>query len=246
MSEVRPAVLVIAGSDSSGGAGLLRDVQTLSACNVDALCAITAVTSQTHQRVSGIEFISPSLVHQQITDAFATRHIDAVKIGMLGNAAIVQAVARALRNHSAIPVVLDPVILSSSGGELLDAAGLQALLDELLPLTTLVTPNLPELMRLTNEAEAQASLQQRAELLLQRGAQAVLVKGGHADGDESIDWLVTAGIATPLVGPRVPTQRRGTGCTLASAIAAQLAGGASLRLACAFAKQYVFNYLSAL
>lgn len=245
VSATSPVVLVIAGTDSSGGAGLVRDIATMTALNVEVACAVTAVTAQTDQRVSAVLCLSPEMVQQQIHDAFATRHIAAVKIGMLGNAAIVQAVALALQQHDDVPVILDPVLLSSSGGVLLDAAGVDALMSQLLPRVTLLTPNLPELHYLTAGYAAQTSLEQRARYLIKQGVQAVLVKGGHAEphADEVVDMLVTVQTCIPMAASRLPVQRRGTGCTLASAIAASLARGSDLIAACQQGRQVVLAYL---
>jgi len=149
----RPVVLVIAGSDSSGGAGLIRDVQVLSDLGVDSLCAITAVTAQSDSQVRAVHLMPAELVRAQISAALATRPVDAIKIGMLGNRAIVEAVAQCLPARTAIPIVLDPVLVSSSGGVLLDARGRTALLEKLLPQSTLVTPNVPEIAALLGSVE---------------------------------------------------------------------------------------------
>src|SRR5215469_10141933 len=139
----RPAVLVIAATDSSGGAGLTRDVRVLSDFSVDALCVVTAVTAQSDQQVTAVHHVPPDVVRAQLTAALATRQVGAIKIGMLGTRATVEAVAEALP-ASDVPIVLDPVLVSSSGGVLLDDAGRAALIRLLMPRATLVTPNVPE------------------------------------------------------------------------------------------------------
>lgn len=242
----RPAVLVIAGSDSSGGAGLARDVRTLADSGVDALCAITAVTAQSDDRLAGIHPVPGEMVSLQIEAALRTRRPDAVKIGMLGTRAAVLAVAAALEPYPQIPVVLDPVLATSSGGALLDLGGRKALIECLLPRVSLVTPNVPEAAALLDEevASEERTLIDQARRILSLGPCAVLVKGGHAGGDEAVDWLLARGEAPErLAAPRVRTGQRGTGCALASAIAAQLARGKPLGEACRRAKQYVLDRL---
>lgn len=249
-SRARPVVLVIAGSDSSGGAGIVRDVQTLTDLSTDALCVVTAVTAQSNRRVTAVHAVPPEAVRAQIEAAYATRRPDAVKIGMLGNRATVAAVAEALGRlgAGAAPIVLDPVLVASSGGALLDEAGRQALQEQLLPLATLLTPNVPEAAALLCEepAAGEAALDLQAQRLLELGARAVLLKGGHAAEGEAVDRLVTR--SEPLrrlTAPRVSAARRGTGCALASAIAARLAQGQMLFEACQSAKEYVLGSLLA-
>jgi hydroxymethylpyrimidine/phosphomethylpyrimidine kinase len=239
------SVLLIAGSDSSGGAGLTRDVETLTRLGVEARCAVTAVTAQSVAGFRGTHLMPPQWVSAQITAALADGLPGAIKIGMLGDAAIVRAVAAVLPPRAAVPVVLDPVFAASSGGELLDAAGREALRTLLLPQVTLLTPNIPEaalLLRTDCAATPDEQLQQ-AQQLLQLGCAAVLLKGGHALGAESSDVLVQADAAPlRLNAPRRSRVRRGTGCTLASAIAAELARGATLPSACARAKEHLLRF----
>ena len=242
----RPRVLVIAGSDSSGGAGLLRDALTLSEFNVDTLCAVTAVTAQTNDRVDATCYMPPDLVAQQVSNALASGQIGAIKIGMLGSRAIVDAVVRALPYRELIPIVLDPVLASSSGVPLLDSDGLAALRDVLLPRSTLVTPNLIEAATLLGEAVAttETRMVEQAERILCMGPTGVLLKGGHATGKESVDiLLVTGAPMMRLCAERVDVQLRGTGCALSSAIAAGLARGCALAPACKCGKQYVLGKL---
>jgi hydroxymethylpyrimidine/phosphomethylpyrimidine kinase len=234
-------VLVIAGTDSSGGAGLARDLRTLAELHTRAVCAVTAVTAQSDSGVLGIHVVPASMVRAQIDAAFATCPIDAVKIGMLATADTVFAVAEALRRHATVPVVLDPVLSSSSGTALLDAAGREALRTLLLPRVTLLTPNLPEAAMLLGlePATTEAQMLDQAHALQARGARAVLIKGGHASGREAADLLVSAQGTQRFAVARMDASCRGTGCALASAVAASLGAGASLDVACTRAKDYV-------
>ena len=243
----RPAVLVIAGSDSSGGAGIGRDLAVLASLGCEALCAVCAVTAQTHERLVGVHHVPPQLVRAQIRAALESAPIGAIKIGMLGTAATVSAVAESLPRAGTIPIVLDPVLVSSSGGVLLDEAGRQQLRARLFPLASVLTPNIPEAASLCATAPAtdREALLAQARSLLATGARAVLLKGGHAEGAESVDLLLTAdGILQWLAAPRLGARCRGTGCALASAIAAGLASGSSIEEACAGAKRYVLAMLS--
>lgn len=240
------AVLVIAGTDSSGGAGLARDVATLTCLGVEAQCAVTAVTAQTEREVTAVELLPPHLVQAQIDAALATGRVAAIKIGMLGTSAIVEAVAESIPPRARLPLVLDPVLAATSGGALLDAAGRAALVARLLPRTTLLTPNIPEAAALleATPATSAAEVIEQGRALCARGAAAVLMKGGHASGARATDWLVTAeGRVHELGAPRLTGARRGTGCALASAIAAGLAAGVTLELACRRAKEHVTGLL---
>lgn len=244
----RPAVLVIAGSDSSGGAGLTRDVRTLEAMGADALCAVTAVTAQTDVRVLGAHRVPADHVRAQIEAAFASRPIGAVKIGMLAAGETVEAVADALRSAPTVPVVLDPVLRASSGAALLED-GREALRTHLFPLTTLLTPNLPEVAELGGSVldlpADPVHMLGWARRLLADGARAVLIKGGHAASAEAADVLVRPGAAPLwLTSPRLASGRRGTGCALASAIAAALAAGADLPEACRRGRAHVLALLA--
>lgn len=242
----RNAVLVIAGSDSSGGAGVARDIRVLTECGVDALCAITAVTAQTNARTGAIHHVPAASIKEQLAAAFATRKIDAIKIGMLGTAATVEAVAASLP-ESMPPMVIDPVLVASSGGVLLDGAGVEAMLQCLLPRTTLFTPNIPEAAVLLNEARADdvTMMIEQAQRLLRLGPRAVLLKGGHAQGAEAIDVLVSEdGGSLILASPRSTLRKRGTGCAFASATAAALARGANISDACRAGKRYIVDWFS--
>lgn len=239
-------VLIVAGSDSSGGAGIARDIETVSAFGLRSCLAITAITVQTHRQVEQAEPVRPDLVTAQMRAALDANTVGAIKIGMLGTAAIIDAVASVLVDHPTIAVVLDPVLASSSGHLLLNEPGRVALEDQLLPLCRLVTPNLPELALLTQSEPARnkAEAIRQAGLLVDRGARAVLVKGGHGTGDTSTDMLVERG-GSPVrfEAPRIDAEMRGTGCMLASAIAANIALGNSLEESVRRSKAYVLDRL---
>lgn len=245
----RPVVLVIAGSDSSGGAGLARDVRTLEIMGAEALCAVTAVTAQTDAGVLGVHAVPAEQVRLQIEAAFAARTVGAVKIGMLAGPATIDTVADTLRSAPAVPLVLDPVLRASSGAALLEAGALARLRGRLFPLATLLTPNIPEAACLAGEPLATAPEPARligwARRLLAEGARAVLIKGGHASGDVAADVLVRPDHEPLwLSGPRLSASRRGTGCALASAIAAALAAGSTLPEACRRGRAHVLALLA--
>lgn len=240
------AVLVIAGTDSSGGAGLARDVRTLAHFGTAALCAVTAVTAQTDTQLTATHVVPPEIVRAQMAAALATGKVAAIKIGMLGTRATVLAVAASLPPRAQVPIVLDPVLASSSGGELLEEAGREALIEYLVPHVTLITPNIPEAAALLGTATVllESALLQQAQALLALGPQAVLLKGGHGTGEEAVDYLVRDGQPPRrLSAPRLPGTQRGTGCALASGIAAGLAAGLALEEACARAKRHVTECL---
>lgn len=242
-----PYVLIVAGSDSSGGAGIARDIETVSAFGLRSCLALTAITVQTHRKVERVEPVSPDMVTAQMRAALDSNAVGAIKIGMLGTARIIDAVAAVLIDHPEVSVVLDPVLASSSGRLLLDETGRAALDERLLPLCRLVTPNLPELAILTHSGPAEGDgteVIRQAGLLLDRGARAVLVKGGHGAGAASTDILVEPGkSAVRFDAPRINAEMRGTGCMLASAIAANIALGNSLEESLRRSKAYVLDRL---
>jgi hydroxymethylpyrimidine/phosphomethylpyrimidine kinase len=244
----RPAVLVIAATDSSGGAGLTRDVRVLSDFGVDALCVVTAVTAQSDREVSAVHHVPPEVIRAQIAGALATRLVGAIKIGMLGTRATVDAVVAGLRAGAfrGVPLVVDPVLVSSSGGILLDADGQAALRGALFPLATLVTPNVPETAALLGEliAADEAELIHQGQRLLAFGSHALLLKGGHRDDEDAVDLLISSAGVERITAKRVVGSSRGTGCALASAIAAGLATGKPLGAACRAAKSYVLGMLA--
>jgi hydroxymethylpyrimidine/phosphomethylpyrimidine kinase len=238
----QPHVLVVAGSDSSGGAGIARDVATVSHFGVRASLAVTAVTAQTHAAVIAVETMPAALVAAQMRAALDANPIAAIKIGMLAGVEIVEAVADILARHEAIPVVLDPVLASTSGARLLSDAGIDCLRKRLLPVSSLVTPNIPELGILTNAGIACSDIEivDQVARLFDNGSASVLVKGGHAEGPQSIDTLYAKGEPPwHFASPRRKVTLRGTGCMLSSAIAAHLAFGHDLREAISRAKTFM-------
>ena len=226
-------LLIIAGSDSGAGAGIQADLKSASARGVYAATAITAITAQNTLGVQAVETLSPGLVAAQIQSVLTDIGADAVKIGMLGSAGIVEAVAGALDGYAG-PVVLDPVMVAKSGDPLLPDAAIAALRDRLLPRTTVLTPNLPEAAKLLGGAPATTpeDVVQQGEALRAFGPQAVLMKGGHAEGETCRDLLVHEGDPVTLEAPRIATRNtHGTGCSLASALAAELAKGVDIETA---------------
>ncbi len=222
--------LTIAGSDSGGGAGIQADLKTFSALGVFGTSAVTAVTAQNTLGVTGIAPVPDDLITAQIKAVLDDIGADAVKIGMLGTANVVETVARALADYRG-SVVLDPVMVAKSGDALLADAAIAALRVHLVTRAELLTPNLPEAARLLETEVAHSAEEVIAQgcALLAMGAKAVLMKGGHAHGPVCIDRLITATDVTELSAPRIDTRNtHGTGCTLSSAIAAHLAGGLPL------------------
>jgi hydroxymethylpyrimidine/phosphomethylpyrimidine kinase len=221
--------LTIAGSDSGGGAGIQADLKTFSALGVYGASVITAVTAQNTCAVTDVHPIPDVTVAAQIAAVLDDIRVDCIKIGMLGKASLIEAVAQALTGYDG-PVVLDPVMLAKSGARLLPDAARAALIADLLPRADLLTPNLPEAAALLGCAEAvnDAEMQDQGEHLREMGAGAVLMKGGHGQGETCIDVLITDKIMR-LDAPRIATRNtHGTGCTLSSAIAAGLAKGMTL------------------
>lgn len=222
----RPCVLLVGGLDSSAGAGLIRDAATVGALGLDCRVVATAVTAQSDNRLAAVHPVPAAIVEAQLAEAGP---VAAVKLGMLGDAATVDAVVAGL--PQGVPVVLDPVLRSSSGGTLLDARGLERLMACLLPCTTVLTPNRPELAALAEALDVPVPAAVAA--LLATGCGAVLVKGGHGDPDRQVEDVLHRPGHVPLrlSSPRWPWTLRGTGCQLASAIAAHLALGESLEAA---------------
>ena len=236
-----PNVLSIAGSDPSGGAGIQADIKAISANGAFALAALTALTAQNTQGVSGIHLVPPAFVQSQIETIFEDIHVDAIKIGMIANAAIAQAVATSLSGRD-VPIILDPVMIAKGGAALLQPDAIAVLRDALLPMAAIVTPNLPEAAYLLGAdlATSRAEMETQARALCGFGPKAVLMKGGHLPGNDSPDCLVTNHTVTWFEGARVPTPNtHGTGCTLSSALAAQLALACDTQAAVAAAKSYV-------
>ncbi|MEJ0023609.1 MAG: bifunctional hydroxymethylpyrimidine kinase/phosphomethylpyrimidine kinase [Alphaproteobacteria bacterium] len=242
MAEAKKGrVLAIAGSDSGGGAGIQADIKTITALGGYAMTAITAVTIQNTLGVWGIHPIPSSLVQEQIDKVLSDIGADAIKIGMLGDTATVDAVARALEYDTATPLVLDPVMIAKGGAALLEEEAVEALKEKLLRRAFLITPNAPEAERLTGLSVTNVEEQKRAaEALMKLGAGAALVKGGHIYGTSLNDVLASAAGVEVFTSERIQTRAtHGTGCTLASAIATGLARGAKLREAVVSARAYL-------
>ncbi|MGW7274452.1 bifunctional hydroxymethylpyrimidine kinase/phosphomethylpyrimidine kinase [Streptomyces sp. NPDC054864] len=252
-----PIALTIAASDPSGGAGIQADLKAFSANGAYGTAVLTALTAQNTQGVTGIHAVPPEFVTEQLDTLFADVAVDAVKIGMLADAAIAAAVADALERHRPRYVVLDPVMVSTSGHRLLEADAVTVLRDRLLPLADLITPNLPEAGDLLGAASAtnRTEAVEQARALLKTGARRVLLKGGHHTHDaESVDILVDSTHATDphgtsvteLSAPRVNTRNtHGTGCTLSAAIAALRPRSDDWQTAVRAAKDYLTGSLRA-
>jgi hydroxymethylpyrimidine/phosphomethylpyrimidine kinase len=239
--------VTIAGSDSGGGAGIQADLKTFSATGVYGASVITALTAQNTKGVAAIHEVPAEFITAQIDAVFSDLHPSAVKIGMLGNAAAIDAVAKGLEHHRAQNVVLDPVMIASSGEKLLHDDAIDAL-RKLIARAHVLTPNLPEAAALLGEelARDEDAMQAQARKLLALGAQAVLIKGGHGSGPESVDLLVEGEGCTRFAAPRIETQNtHGTGCALSSAIAAGLAKKLVLADAVSDAKAYVSAAIAA-
>jgi hydroxymethylpyrimidine/phosphomethylpyrimidine kinase len=240
----RLSVLTIAGSDSGGGAGIQADLKTFAALGLHGLSAIAALTAQNTKGVQAIHVPPPAFLKAQLDSVFGDFDVRSVKIGMLANKAIIDVVADALEKYRPKFIVLDPVMVSSSGHTLLKASAIRHLVERLLPLATVITPNIDEAALLLNhpladDEEAEAALVE----LLAMGAKAVLLKGGHLRGSKVIDRLDTGKVLVEFEHPRLKVNGHGTGCTLAAAIAANLALKKSLPDACESAGDYVFNGL---
>lgn len=243
-----PTALTIAGSDSWGGAGIQADLRAFAAMGVWGTSAVTAVTAQNHRGVLAARVLDPDLVRAQIDAVAESEDVGAVKTGMLGHAAVIEAVAAALERHRLGPLVVDPVQAASQGGRLLDPNAVPVLVELLLPLCTLLTPNLPEAEALIGSCIRDRSEMPAAAAELARlGPGAVLLKGGHLAGPDSPDLLWRDGAALWLEGERIAAAHtHGTGCTLSAAITAGLARGLDLVEACQAAKSYVRDALEAL
>ena len=242
-----PIALTIAGSDSGGGAGIQADLKTFAALGVYGCSAITSLTAQNTLGVQAVLPISAEFVQAQMQSVLSDIHISAIKTGMLATADVIHAVAAVLNQYAAIPLVLDPVMIATSGDRLLAEDAVHVLIEKLIPLSTLLTPNLLEAAALLNTsvAQTQTQIQRQAEQLLALGAKAVLIKGGHAQGAEANDFLLTENASVTFSAIRIATKNtHGTGCTLSAAIAAGLAKKLSLHDAVAEAKQYLHSAIA--
>jgi hydroxymethylpyrimidine/phosphomethylpyrimidine kinase len=240
MAEPLGRVLIIAGSDSGGGAGIQADIKTITAFGGYAATAITAVTVQNTLGVRAIHPIPAAVVEAQSRAVLDDIGADAIKIGMLGSLAVIEAVARILDSARGVPAVVDPVMLAKDGRALLEANAIAMLRSLLIPRATLLTPNAPEVEVITGLGVSTTDdLRRAGERLLSMGAAAVLMKGGHIPGEVVVDILLTPAGETTFEGPRIVTRHtHGTGCTLASACAAGLAQGHPLDRAVAAARSY--------
>jgi len=243
-----PIAVTIAGSDSSGGAGIQADLKTFSALGVYGASVVTALTAQSTTGVAAIHDVPGAFVAAQMDAVFSDLAVGAVKIGMLSQTEVIEAVAAGLDRHRQRNVVLDPVMVAASGDRLLAPDAVDALRRMLIPRALVLTPNLPEAAALLEEKPArdEADMRRQAERLLALGCRAVLIKGGHAEGAESVDLLVEPATCTRLAAARIATRNtHGTGCTLSSAIAAGLAKGRALADAVRDAKDYVTAAIAA-
>jgi hydroxymethylpyrimidine/phosphomethylpyrimidine kinase len=243
-----PIALTIAGSDSSGGAGIQADLRTFAALGVHGATAITALTAQNTLGVDAVQLSPPDFVLAQMRAVARDLKVGGIKTGMLGSLGIVEAVIDGLREFPGVPVVVDPVMVAQSGDVLLEEDAIEAIRAQLMPLAVLVTPNMPEAAQLLGEpiAHNENEMTAQAKRLRELGAAAVLLKGGHATTPLSVDILVDAEGTHRLEAPRTPTRNtHGTGCTLSAAIAAELARGASLREAIRTAKTFVTAAIAA-
>lgn len=227
-----PVALTVAGSDSCGGAGIQADLKSFAALGVFGASAVTAITAQNTAAVSGVSIMDPDFVGQQIAACFADLPIGAIKTGMLANAEIARAVVQEIERTwdiagDRMPLIVDPVMIATSGASLLDDRAIATLWEDLLPLATLVTPNLPEAAALTGRPE-DTDPETLGALLLESGVGGVLVKGGHAKGETCRDLLVVPGAATAFDWLRIDGEFHGTGCAYSAAITAFCARGHSL------------------
>ena len=237
-----PVALTIAGSDSSGGAGIQADLKTFAAHGVYGASVVTALTAQNTQGVSGIHPVPAAFVTAQIDAVFADLAVGAVKIGMVAQLEVIDAIVAGLDRWMPKHVVLDPVMVATSGDRLLVAEAVEALRAKLIPRASLITPNLPEAAALLEEPVAtnEAAVEHQGKRLLAMGCRAVLIKGGHGQGQESIDYFIDANGTMALAAPRIATKNtHGTGCSLSSAITAGLAKGEVMETAIRNAKAWI-------
>lgn len=232
--------LTIAGSDSGGGAGIQADLKAFAANGVFGTSVITAVTAQNTTGVLGVAELEPSFVELQIKAVLEDIQVDAIKIGMLSSSEIIKTVAGVLRDYTHIPVVLDPVMVAKSGDHLLQPQARQALIEHLMPLASIVTPNLHEAGVIVGfEVKDVKAMEEAAQAIKNMGAANVLVKGGHLQG-EAVDLLYNGQVFTTFSAPRLSNANtHGTGCTYSSAIAANLAKGVDVKTAVSQAKEYI-------
>jgi hydroxymethylpyrimidine/phosphomethylpyrimidine kinase len=240
--------VTIAGSDSGGGAGIQADLKTFGALGVYGASVIVALTAQNTKGVTGIHDVPADFIRAQMDAVFSDLDVDAVKIGMLSQTASIETVAKGLSDHRAKNIVLDPVMVATSGDKLLASDAIDALRNLLIPRALVITPNLPEAAALVGASPArnEKEMEIQARELLALGARNVLIKGGHGASDESVDLLIGQGDVVRLSAKRIATKNlHGTGCTLSSAIAAGLSKGLDLQQASREAKAYVAGAIAA-
>jgi hydroxymethylpyrimidine/phosphomethylpyrimidine kinase len=238
----RPIALTIAGSDSSGGAGIQADIKTFTVHGVYGASVITALTAQNTLGVRGVHAIPPDFVALQLAAVLEDLEVGATKTGMLANAEIIEAIAQAPGIAAIGKLVVDPVMIATSGDRLLEPSALEVLRGELLPRAALVTPNLQEAALLCDQtiADTMAKMEVQGRRILDMGCEAVLIKGGHGEGEEAVDLLFTAAGIERFAAPRIATRHtHGSGCTLSAAITANLARGLALERAVGEAKAFV-------
>ncbi len=240
-------VLIIAGSDSGGGAGIQADIKTVTALGGYAMTAITALTAQNTLGVQSVQGVTPAMIRAQITSVLTDLGADCLKTGMLHEPAVIEAVIAEIdAQASTVPLIVDPVMIAQSGDRLVDESAMAHLRDQLIPRAYLITPNVPEAEALLGKPIRHTdALADAAHALLALGAQAVLLKGGHLPGDEVIDVLATATGVETFSHPRITTTSdHGTGCTLASAIAEGVGRGLSLSQAVERARRYLHTAIA--
>ncbi|MGN0483204.1 MAG: bifunctional hydroxymethylpyrimidine kinase/phosphomethylpyrimidine kinase [Lachnospiraceae bacterium] len=239
-------VLTIAGSDCSGGAGIQADIKTMTMHGVYAMSAITALTAQNTTGVAGVMEVSPKFFRMQLESIFTDIYPDAVKIGMVSSATLIHVIAEMLKKYPVEHVVVDPVMISTSGHRLLETEAQEAMVQELIPLATLLTPNIPEAEVLSGiEIQTEDDMARAAETIAKKGTAAVLVKGGH-EKNTANDYLWQPDGGYWFYGERIENPNtHGTGCTLSSAIASNLAKGEDMRTSIQNAKTYLSNALRA-
>jgi hydroxymethylpyrimidine/phosphomethylpyrimidine kinase len=243
-----PIVLTIAGSDSSGGAGIQADLKTFAAFGVYGASVITALTAQNTQGVTGIHQVPAEFVTAQIDAVFADLDVKAVKIGMVAQRPVIDAIVAGFGRWPPRHMVLDPVMVATSGDRLLAPDAIEALRTKLIPRADVITPNLPEAAALLDEPIAwnETQIENQGKRLLAMGCRAVLIKGGHGQGAESIDYLISKAGTIALAAPRIATKNtHGTGCSLSSAIAAGLAKGDDMETAVRNAKTWISAAIAA-
>ena len=239
--------LTIAGSDCSGGAGIEADIKTISAVGCYAAAVITAVTAQNPLGVRSVCKVTPAVIADQIAAVMDDIHPRAIKVGMVNDADSIRAIASTLRRYALPPLIIDPVMVATSGSQLMESDALSVFVDELLPLATLLTPNIPEAEILSGMAiGGLEDMEEAARRIQKRGARAVLVKGGHGKGGDKTDLLLHGGTPRTYSAPTIATHNtHGTGCTLSSAIAAFMAHGQGMEDAVGSAKAYLYEALRA-